>query len=80
MECLDYTFRNNKAKISSSNNNTINNKNKNQPKLNEYIYDLENTITLNQEFISNFISINDKLTQPQKNLLKQRIDKIKKLF
>ena len=80
MDCLDYTFRNNKAKISSSNNTTINIKNKNQPKLNEYIYDLENTITLNQEFISNFISINDKLTQPQKNLLKQRIDKIKNYF
>ncbi len=80
MDCLDYTFRNNKAKISSSNNTTINIKNKNQPKLNEYIYDLENTITLNQEFISNFISVNDKLTQPQKNLLKQRIDKIKNYF
>jgi hypothetical protein len=53
---------------------------KNHSKLNEYLFDLEKTISINQEFISNFIPINDKLSQNQKNILLERIEKIKNFF
>jgi hypothetical protein len=69
---LDYAFKFHKAKIQS--------KEKDKGKMEEYLFDLENTWNLNIEMLSVMLENTPTLNQDQKKILLLHIQKIKELF
>lgn len=72
MNFLDYAFKFHKAKIQT--------KDKDKFKIEEYVYDLENTYLINIDLYENMIYDHISFTSEQRKFIKSYIEKIKELF